>query len=154
MPHISGHPDVASVELLELEQNLATSRDNIKKTKALVEEVGEVVEDVETILDIPENVEKASRTVKQLSNKAASKTDLLKKIGFLRPLAEPLERVLDRVADQMKRIEAKAKQIDDIQAVLRDKNGRAQINLDGSDDVVRLNGVLAAELTGADFILN
>jgi len=42
---------------------------------------------------------------------------------------------------------------DAVDAVMRDKNGRAQINLDGSRDVVRLNGVLEADLSEGDFIL-
>jgi len=39
-----------------------------------------------------------------------------------------------------------------LEALIRDKNGRAQINLDGSNDVVRLNGVLSADLSEDDFI--
>jgi len=41
-----------------------------------------------------------------------------------------------------------------VDAVMRDKNGRAQINLDGVDDVVRLSGVLEADLSEDDFILS
>jgi len=42
----------------------------------------------------------------------------------------------------------------EVEALIRDKNGRAQINLDGSSDVVRLNGVLEADLSEGDFILS
>jgi len=42
----------------------------------------------------------------------------------------------------------------EVEALISDKNGRAQINLVGSDDVVRLSGVVKADLTDADFVLN
>jgi len=41
----------------------------------------------------------------------------------------------------------------EVEALIRDKNDRAQINLDRSSDVVRLNGVLEADLSEGDFIL-
>lgn len=40
-----------------------------------------------------------------------------------------------------------------VDAILQDFNGRAQLNLDGNTDVVRLNGVLEADLDAADFLL-
>ena len=42
----------------------------------------------------------------------------------------------------------------EVEALMKEKNGRVQINLDGSDDVVRLNGVLQADLSEGDFILS
>ena len=85
---------------------------NIYGTAQFTDDIGDAMGDVKKLLKLPGQIKTASNKLAKVTDAAEAIANVFSKIGVLKPIATPFQKILDTVGDQVKEIEQKAKDLE------------------------------------------